>query len=98
MFSTGDAAVMGGNRLLKLEAAGEDGFFNLHVTLPRPCQDRHGKKIVFEAVRFGYGADVIADALAVRGRWGRNKQQKPERNSRAAQSRFASNVMATIGG
>ena len=49
------------------------------VTLPRPCLDKHGKKILLETVRFGYGADVITDALTVRERWGRNKQQKPEK-------------------
>ena len=78
-FSTGNAAVTGGNGLLNLEPTAIDGVFNLHITLPRSCQDKHGRKITLEGVRFGYGADVIADALTVRERWGRNKSQKPER-------------------
>ena len=79
LFSTGDAAVTGGNGLLKLESTDTDGVFNLHVTLPKPCQSKHGRKLVIENLRFGYGYDVIADALTVRERWGRNRQQKPEK-------------------
>jgi hypothetical protein len=63
--------------MLKLEPTG-DGIFTLAVVLPRPCA-AHDSKIVIENVQFGYGADVILDALTVRERWGRNKSQKPER-------------------
>ncbi len=41
----------------------------------------HGKKIILEGVRFGYGADVIADALTVRERWGLNNRQKPKKKT-----------------
>ncbi len=62
IFAAGSAAAVSGNAMIII-TENDDGCFDLTVKVPPSLRKQHGATLVFRAVQFPYGADVIRGAL-----------------------------------
>jgi IS605 OrfB family transposase len=62
LFSTGNAAVAGGNSMI-IVTEQDDGTFTLAIKLPRSLHAAHGRVITLAGLTFPYGSEQLRGAL-----------------------------------